>query len=83
MRVYVMQDRVSRACGSVFDAFNDDTVVRDFTLMCKNGQIPAYAVRDTVIICLGEFDSTKMVIVPEPIPYVVVRGDDIEIEDDD
>lgn len=81
MNLYVMQDRVSGAFGSVFESTNDETVKRDFINIASNPNIPDYAVSDTVVIHLGCFDQDERnpSICSVGVPRVVLRGDDIEI----
>lgn len=78
--VYVMQDRVSKICGTVFEAVNDEAMRRDFVMLCSNPRVPDYAIADTVVIKLGTFvsDGAMPHLVPEAVPYVVLRGDEFE-----
>lgn len=81
INLYVMQDRLSGAFGSVFESANDETVKRDFINIVSNPDIPDYAVFDTVVIHLGSFDQDEKnpSIQSAGIPRVILRGDDIEI----
>ena len=81
MNLYVMQDRVSGAFGSVFESANDDSVKRDFINIVSNPNIPDFAVSDTVVIHLGFFDQDERnpSICSAGVPRVVLRGDDNEI----
>lgn len=81
MNLYVMQDRVSGAFGSVFESTNDETVKRDFINLAANPNVPDYAVSDTVVIHLGYFDQDERnpSICSVGVPRVVLRGDDNEV----
>ena len=80
MNLYVMQDRVSGSFGNLFEAVNDESVIRDFKNLICNPNIPDYVVYDTVVLHLGSFnqDMKNPAIVPAVIPTVVFRGDELE-----
>lgn len=79
MKLYVMCDRVSGKFGSIYEDYNDDSVRRNFKMMCESNDIPRHILVDTVVFCLGEFDDNPV----EPkiipcIPKVICRGDEYE-----
>lgn len=77
-QIYLMQDVVSGSFGSPFFASNDEQVKRDYNEMISSGSLPERFVKDTVILCFGEFFADKV----NPrfsmydIPRVVIRGGD-------
>lgn len=81
--IYVFMDSVSRNYGEPFTMANAAELRRHFEQMVRNPAVPAYAIRDTVVIHLGTFipDSENPIIVPENIPVVVLRGDSYNVDE--
>lgn len=80
--IYVFMDSVSRNFGEPFTMANDAELRRHFLQMARNPAIPAYAIRDTVVLHLGTFvpNPDNPVIMPENIPVVVLRGDSYDVQ---
>lgn len=80
--IYVFMDSVSRNFGEPFTMANDAELRRHFVQMVRNVDIPAFAIRDTIVLHLGTFvpDSENPVIIAENIPTVILRGDSYDVE---
>lgn len=80
--IYVFMDSVSRSFGEPFTMANVAELRRHFDRLVKMDDVPAYVIRDTVVLHLGTFvpDSDHPVIIPENIPVVVLRGDSYDVE---
>lgn len=83
-QIYLMQDVVSGSFGSPFFASNDDEVRRDYKEVCNSGDVPERFLKDTVILCFGEFiaDKVNPCFTMYDVPRVVVRGGDFSFEKD-
>lgn len=81
--IYVFMDSVSRGFGEPFTMANDAELRRHFERMAADVSIPAYAIRDTVVVHLGTFipDSDNPCIVSDAVPAVVLRGDAYNVEE--
>lgn len=81
--IYVFMDSVSQNYGEPFTLANDAELRREFHKICENPAVPAYAVRDTIVIHLGTFypDPVDPRIDPVPVPTVVLRGDGFNVEE--
>lgn len=53
--IYVFMDSVSQNFGEPFTLANFAELRREFQKLCENPAVPAYAVRDTIVIHLGTF----------------------------
>lgn len=81
--IYVFMDSVSQNFGEPFTLANDAELRREFHKICENPAVPAYAVRDTIVIHLGSFypDPVDPRIDPVSVPTVVLRGDAYNVEE--
>ena len=81
--LYVFMDSVSQNFGEPFTLANFAELRREFQKICENPAVPAYAVRDTIVIHLGSFvpDSVNPRIEPVSVPTVVLRGDAYNVEE--
>lgn len=81
--IYVFMDTVSRGFGEPFTMANDAELRRQFEHMVKDSAIPAYAIRDTVVVHLGTFEpnADHPHIVPDAVPFTVLRGDSFNVDE--
>lgn len=81
--IYVFMDSVSRAFGEPFTMANDAELRRHFRNMVEDCSVPAYAIRDTVVVHLGTFvpDPDHPHIDPDVVPFTVLRGDSYNVEE--
>lgn len=81
--IYVFMDSVSQNFGEPFTLANFAELRREFQKLCENPAIPAYAVRDTLVIHLGSFylDPVNPRIEPLPVPITCLRGDAYNVEE--
>lgn len=81
--IYVFMDTVSRNFGEPFTMANDAELRRHFGQMVENPAIPAYAIRDTLVVHLGTFipDPDHPHIEPDVVPFTVLRGDAYNVEE--
>lgn len=81
--VYVFMDSVSQNFGEPFVLANFAELRREFQKICENPAVPAYAVRDTIVIHLGSFfpDPVNPRIEPLPVPITCLRGDAYNVEE--
>lgn len=81
--LYVFMDAVSQNFGEPFTLANVAELRREFQKICENPAIPAYAVRDTIVVHLGTFfpDPVNPRIDPLSVPTVVLRGDGFNVEE--
>ena len=81
--IYVFMDSVSRGFGEPFTMANDAELRRQFGNMVENPSVPAYAIRDTLVIHLGTFvpDPDHPHIVADVVPFTVLRGDAYNVEE--
>lgn len=81
--IYVFMDSVSQNFGEPFTLANFAELRREFQKICENPAVPAYAVRDTIVIHLGTFypDPVNPRVDPLPVPITCLRGDAYNVEE--
>lgn len=81
--LYVFMDSVSQNFGEPFTLANFAELQREFRKICESPSVPAYAVRDTIVIHLGTFfpDPVNPRIEPLPIPITCLRGDAFNVDE--
>lgn len=81
--IYVMVDSVSGIFGEPFTMANDAELRREFEQTLKSPAVPAYTLRDVVVLHLGTLhpDRDNPCIIPAAIPCVVIRGGSYNVEE--
>lgn len=82
MKLYIVQDRVSRQYGEPFTGFNDEQVRRDMHRAFANGIVTNHPMQDAVCLAIGNVisDENHFIIDNFPNPYIVCSGDDSEVQ---
>lgn len=80
-QLYLMQDVVSGSFGSPFFASCDEQVKRDYNEIISSGDVPERFVKDTIVLCFGEFSADKVnpCFSMYDVPRVVIRGGDFTV----
>lgn len=81
--IYVFLDHVSQNYGDPFCMANLADLKREFQRLCENPAVPAYAIRDTLVLYLGDFypDPVNPRIEALPAPITVIRGDSYNVDE--
>lgn len=80
--LYVIHDRVTKQFGEIFECSCDAELVRSFNRMFKQSR-SELPVQDLVILCVANCDKSGSVpvVTPIPVPYTVLRGDEISYDE--
>lgn len=80
--LYVMVDSVSGNFGEPFTMANHAELRRQFEQIAANPALPAYALRDTLVVYLGALsaDIENPCIIPAAVPTVILRGESYNYE---
>lgn len=81
--LFVMVDSVSGMFGEPFTMANVAEMRRQFEQIVQNPSVPAYAIRDTVVVHLGSLnaDIENPMLIPAAVPTVILRGDAYNVEE--
>lgn len=81
--IYVIYDRVTEQFGEIFECANDLSVRRFYTHVFRNSRDNNIPVKDLAILCVATCDKSGSVPVvrPVPVPYTVLRGDEITYDE--
>lgn len=81
--LYVFMDSVSQNFGEPFTLANFAELRREFQKLCENPAVPAYAIRDTIVVHLGTFysDPVNPRVEPLPVPITCLRGDAYNVDE--
>lgn len=81
--LYVFMDSVSQNFGEPFTLANFADLRREFQKLCENPSVPAYALRDTIVLHLGTFypDPVNPRLETLPVPITCLRGDAYNVDE--
>lgn len=80
--LYVIHDRLTQQFGEVFESYNDAAIRRSFIDIFKQQRCSGVPVKDLAILCVATCDKSGSVpvVLPVPVPYTVLRGDEISYD---
>lgn len=70
--LYVFMDSVSQNFGEPFTLANFGELRREFQKLCENPAIPAYAIRDTIVVHLGTFSLILSILELSPFLFLLL-----------
>lgn len=82
-QIFCFVDSVSGNVGEIFTLANRKELRREFRKICENPAVPAYAVRDVIVLHLGTFhcDPDNIYIESLPVPITVLRGGSFDVDE--